>query len=120
MKRRGERPEERGEGRLIAAALIVILALSLGVYLEGRPRAARIEPRHDVPAEVYIAEKVNINTASLQELAALPGIGEVLAGRILLYRENAGPFEAAEDLLNVEGIGMGRLEALRWHIYIAE
>lgn len=116
MKRRGERWEDSGEGRLIAAALILILALSLGVYLANRPRASVLEPVHDVPAEVYLAEKVNINTASLEELSDLPGVGEVLAGRIVMYRENAGPFASAEDLLNVDGIGPGKLEAMRWYV----
>jgi competence protein ComEA len=118
MKRRGERREERGEGRLIAAVLIVLLALSLGLYLKDLPRAQLVLPRHDVPAEVYAAEKVNINTASQREIAELPGVGEVLAGRIILYRENVGPFESPEDLLNVYGIGMGKLEAVRWYISV--
>ena len=116
MKRRGEHRAERGEGWLVAAALIVILALSLAVYLAGRPRTQVLQPRHAVPAEVYAAEKVNINTASLTELSELPGVGEVLAGRIIMYRENVGPFESAEDLLNVDGIGLGKLEAMRWYV----
>lgn len=118
MKHWGERLEERGEGRLIAAALIVILALSLAVCLAGNPGREEYAPVHSVPEDIYIVEKVDINRAGVEEIAQLPGIGEVLAGRIVMYRENAGPFESAEDLLNVDGIGMGKLEGLRWHIYI--
>ena len=58
------------------------------------------------PAEV--ADLVNINTASLDELDALPGIGETLAARIIEYRETYGPFQSTEELMEVEGIGEGR------------
>lgn len=57
--------------------------------------------------------KVNINTASAEELQTLSGIGEVKAERIVAYRENNGPFERVEDLLNVTGIGQATLEAIR-------
>lgn len=56
---------------------------------------------------------VNINTASKQLLDALPGIGEVIAQRIIDYREENGPFESIEELLNVSGIGEKKLEELR-------
>ena len=118
MKRRGERLEERGEGRLIAAALIVILALSLAVYCAGLPVKRMHAPLHAVPEDIYRAELVDINRASVEEIAFLPGIGDVLAGRIVMYREVCGRFESAEDLLNVDGIGMGKLEGVRWHIYM--
>lgn len=55
---------------------------------------------------------VNINTAGLSELMTLPGIGEVLAGRIIDYREEHGPFDSPAGLLNVSGIGEGKLEAI--------
>ena len=42
----------------------------------------------------------------------LPGIGEVLAGRIIAYREANGPFETVEDLLEVSGIGEAKLAEL--------
>ncbi len=51
------------------------------------------------------AYPLNVNTASARELETLPGIGPVLAGAIVDYREKCGPFERLEDLLNVSGIG---------------
>lgn len=56
---------------------------------------------------------VNVNTASQEELQSLPGIGEVIAQRIIEYRETHGPFQAPEDLLKVKGIGPKKLETLR-------
>ena len=49
--------------------------------------------------------RVNINTAGAQQLEELPGIGPAMAGRILGYRQQAGGFQKAEDLMNVGGIG---------------
>ena len=63
-------------------------------------------------------EVVNLNTATQEELETLPGIGEVLAQRILEYRERNGPFRSVEDLTEVSGIGDQRLEDLRPHVTV--
>ena len=56
---------------------------------------------------------LNINTATVEQLQQLPGIGEKIAERIVKYREKNGPFSKAEDLLNVEGIGKKKLEKIK-------
>jgi competence protein ComEA len=56
---------------------------------------------------------VNLNTATLDQLEALPGIGPVLAQRIVDYREQHGPFASVDDLSNVSGIGDAHMEDLR-------
>lgn len=61
---------------------------------------------------------VDINRATKEELTALPGIGDVLAQRILDYRRNNGKFQSAEELLNVEGIGKKKLEEILKYIVI--
>lgn len=49
--------------------------------------------------------KININTATVDELAQLKRIGPTYAARIVEYREQNGPFEKAEDIMKVRGIG---------------
>lgn len=62
------------------------------------------------------AHSININTAPKDSLMELPGIGEELAERIILYREDHGPFVSIEDLKNVKGIGHKKFEQLRPYI----
>jgi len=59
------------------------------------------------------AGKVRVNTAGVIDLARLPGVGPVIAERILEHRESHGPFGVIEDLLDVPGIGEGKLAVLR-------
>ena len=59
------------------------------------------------PDSVSIAEKININNASLLELISLPGIGEKRAQAIIEYREKIGGFKSKEDIKKVRGIGEG-------------
>ena len=59
------------------------------------------------------SSKVNINSASAEELETLPGIGEVIAQEILDFRTENGPFASVDDLLDVSGIGEVTLENVR-------
>lgn len=57
--------------------------------------------------------KVNINTATLEELMTLSGIGESTAGDILQYRQEHGPFATIEDLMNVPGIKQAKFDKFK-------
>lgn len=56
---------------------------------------------------------ININTASVEELDSLPGIGPTIAQRIIDYRDENGPFQTIEDILNVSGVGPSTFEQIK-------
>ncbi len=70
--------------------------------------ASRFEA-HSAPAPFHI----NINTASAQELEQLPGVGNVLAERIVAYRKQNGRFKQREEVMMVSGISEKRYEEIR-------
>ena len=61
---------------------------------------------------------ININTAGIEELTTLPGIGDVKAEAIIKYRSEVGKFKTKEELLNVEGIGEALFEKIKDNITV--
>ena len=57
--------------------------------------------------------KININTADLDELDKIPGVGEATANKILSYREENGDFKNIEEIKNVNGIGEKKFENMK-------
>jgi len=117
MKARSLPLPERGLILLVAVAL---LATGVVFYLaRERPRAALqsgsivLENVLVVLPTFHDARKVDLNIAPVEELVRLPGIGEVLAGRIVAYREAHGRFASIDELVAVSGIGPVVLEGIR-------
>ncbi len=95
---------------LVALLTGFFLGRNLGrspILLSGSPTLPVVSA-----TEATVFQKININTASQEELMQLPGIGAVIAGRIIAYRTQNGPFEKVGDLTLVEGIGLDRLAEL--------
>ena len=67
-----------------------------------------------------MAFRVNLNTATVEELAELPEIGEAIAERIVACREACGGFSSVEALIGVGGIGAQRVEKLRDYITLED
>ncbi len=101
----------RRSPRFLAAVLV--LAVAALALLPGTARGAASQ----APAP---GEKVNINTAGVDELVTLPGIGKAYAERIVEYRQKNGPFKKVEDVLNVRGIGEKTFERIRDRLTIGK
>ena len=111
---------------LALAALTVLFAISL-VFLhktsyEGTGHSGYTVTTQDRTDEITAPTRVlvNVNTATAEELETLTGIGPSLAQAIIDYRAEHGDFTAAEDLLNVKGIGEAKLEGFRAEITFTE
>ncbi|MBS4727170.1 ComEA family DNA-binding protein [Mycobacterium sp. SM1] len=63
-------------------------------------------------------EVIDLNTATVQQLDALPGVGPVTAAAIVAWRDANGKFTSVDQLADVDGIGPGRLEKLRPHVRV--
>jgi competence protein ComEA len=97
--------------------LYVVLLTSLLLITKINLAVAAPLNKDAISSQVAITT-VNINNASLQELAALPGIGEKKAAAIIHYRTQEGEFNAIEDLVKVRGIGKKLLKKLHKHLVI--
>jgi len=96
------------------AVTIVFVLFTVGFFLVRTTRSPAIAVREAQPvsAEETLSFAVNINTADKEALMTLPGIGEVLADRILEYRRKNDGFQSVTELMLVEGIGEKRMEEL--------
>jgi len=97
---------------LVAVALLLAAAQPLAQSATSRTRSASA-------GAAKPAGPVNLNSATLEDLATLPGIGEKTAAKILEYREKNGPFKKVEELMNVQGIGEKSFLKLKPQITVA-
>jgi competence ComEA-like helix-hairpin-helix protein len=101
--------------------LLSFAALGLSSACVKRQREGRLSnqltiraaPQNQTTSKNPAAQRININTASAEELEKLPGIGKGFAMRVVEYREKYGPFRRPEHLIMVRGISDQRFRALR-------
>jgi competence protein ComEA len=71
-------------------------------------------------SQTPLRSRLDLNRASAGELESLPGIGTVLAQRVIAFRESAGRFQKIEDLRAVKGIGAKKFERLKSFVMVSE
>ena len=89
---------------------VAVLLVAQAQAQPARPRAQAsqpeaAQPQAAKPQSSKPAVMVNLNTATVSELEALPGVGAKTAARIVDYRQKKGPFKKIEEIMNVQGIG---------------
>jgi competence protein ComEA len=100
---------------LRSVCLVAIVCLWMCAPLAGQQKPARSKPQ-----VATAAAPVNLNTASVSEIATLPGVGPKAAQRIVEYRQKNGGFKKIEELMNVKGIGEKSFLKLKPLITVAE
>lgn len=101
--------------RLLNFFLVASLLIPAG--FPGQENAARERTTKQSESPDLV---VDINRASVEEFAKLPGIGPALARRIVAFRDKHGPFRRVEDLLAIRGIGHKKWKAIRAHLRVGD
>jgi competence ComEA-like helix-hairpin-helix protein len=99
---------------IAAAVAIALVAMAAWFITQGGPWGGLVH--HDAAPAATERFTVNVNTAPVDELAQLPGIGPATARRIVDHRHDHGPFASIDALLDVPDIGPATLEAIRPHL----
>lgn len=118
MSARPLHPQERGLVILVGVALLGVGLFLLAEDLRPRPALlgepiALAEVKVVIPTFADRPTKPSLNQASAVDLETLPGIGPVLAARIVAWREEHGPFRSISELDQVPGIGAALVERVR-------
>ena len=102
-------------------ALAVLFAVGMLLYRGGRTGDGvwQVTTQKNAGQEETITA-VNVNTATVEELIGVEGIGPTLAERIVEYREEHGPFQSVEELDNVKGIGPSLIENIRFLVCVED
>ena len=107
------------EGWLMIAVFALVALFLLLMELNRRPLNI-VEPVHSLSVEAFVTpapEPVDLNAATADQLAALPGIGMALAEEIVAYRSGNGAFSSVNELDNVPGIGEAKIQAIQTLVF---
>lgn len=106
-------PPLRRSEQIVSALLLILGLAGIGYFVWNQLQSKSQLINVDEATRFGNVFAVDINRATVDELAILPGIGPKLAREIVDFRTANGPLSRPEDLLNVPGIGPQKLEAIR-------
>ena len=112
-----------GAALLLCLGLTLLVIAAIAVLGGGHPPAVEYKSRGDALAVLQPPVprgEIPVNTADVEALTLLPGIGASTAAEIIREREANGPFHFPEDLMAVKGIGKKKLEGMLPHIRLDE
>ncbi|MBU1863600.1 MAG: helix-hairpin-helix domain-containing protein [Candidatus Omnitrophica bacterium] len=94
---------------ILTATFVVNSSITAPVYARSNTQTE---------TEVIEVPVANINTASVDELQMISGIGPTLATRIIRYRSENGKFSTVEDIMKVKGVGTAKFEKIKEHLKV--
>ena len=100
-------------------ALLLVAAVILAASLIRYGANHHLDKKQDEPLageRSSLSYPINVNSATSSQLEALPGVGRVIAERIVEFRRDNGPFADKQSLMGVKGIGEKKLKAFQDHI----
>ena len=109
---------------ITAGFLILLMGIFIGRNMTGNyvpvDKISNLQTQESTQSASVNNGKININTATSQQLQLLPGIGAATAEKIIAYRETVGEFTSLESLMNVSGIGEKKFAQLKPYIKITD
>lgn len=111
--------------RIYISIIVLLMATNISLYIgktgayveDPEPASAISEDSAD--AGISVKEKINLNTATIDQLDTIDGIGPATATKIIERREELGGFKSIDDLLSVKGIGEKKLSAIKECAYVS-
>jgi len=101
----------------ILIGLLVVTGILLALNIVRIP-GYKVTEEKTAPAEILLFGRLDINSAGLKELEALPGIGKKTAEKIIAYREKLKGFKSVEQLKEVEGISVSKYDRIKLKVTV--
>ncbi len=98
---------------IVAAALLVTLSFGSSALIASGHGTAASQASDMAGKAAGMMDKLNVNTASIESLAKIPGLDQKISEAIAAYREANGAFKSLSELANIEGIDAGLLDKIK-------